>query len=184
MSVLYRTLTDTPQVSEGKKFVGYAARFNQTAEIIERGQRFRERIAPGAFTRALAGRDIHGLMNHDRNLVLGRNKAGTLLLEQDKKGLRFEIDPPDTQYARDLRTLIERGDVSQCSFGATQSGTKDSWSGTLRTLEDIDCFDISIVSVMPGYPGTSVTLRFGDLTDPLTIHHHKARAWAALLGGK
>lgn len=184
MSVLYRAVLEAPQVSEGRKFVGYAARFNQTADIIERGRRFKERVAPGAFTRALANRDIHGLLNHDRNMVLGRNKAGTLRLEQDRRGLAFEIDPPDTQYARDLRTLIERGDVSQCSFGATLHGTRDSWAGTVRTLEEIDCFDVSIVSVMPGYPGTSVSLRFDDLDDQLTVHHRKARAWAALLGGK
>lgn len=183
MSVWYRTIGDPPQVSEGRKLVGYAARFNQTAEIIERGQRFKERIAPGAFTRALS-HDIHGLINHDRNLVLGRNTAGTLHLEQDKKGLAFELDPPDTQYARDLVHLIERGDVSQCSFGAGLARTRDSWAGSVRTLEEIDCFDVSIVSVLPGYPGTSVTLRFDELdADPLTIHHRKARAWAALLGG-
>lgn len=176
MNVFFRALVEAPQISEGKKFVGYAARFGQTVEIHERGQRFKERIAPGAFTRSLANNDIHGLINHDRNLVLGRNKAGTLTLDQDKNGLAFEIDPPDVQYARDLRTLIERGDVSQCSVGFT-SNTLDSWDGGVRTLEEVDCFDVSIVSVLPGYPGTSVALRFLEPeSDPfLEMHHRKLR---------
>lgn len=82
------------------------------------GRRFREQIAPGAFTRAIdEGQDVALLINHDPNLVLGRTSAGTAQLEQTERGLKVNADFPDTSYARDLVTLLERRDVSQMSFG-------------------------------------------------------------------
>src|SRR5215475_2335681 len=50
-----------------------------------------ERIAPGAFDRAVREDDVRGLMNHDPNLLLGRTAAGTLKLSADATGLRYEI---------------------------------------------------------------------------------------------
>ena len=93
--------------------VGYAATFNQSAEI---GGYFTEVIAPGAFADAIAKDDVRAVFNHDENLVLGRTKSGTLRLFEDAIGLRYEIDPPDTQTARDLIESMRRGDISQSSF--------------------------------------------------------------------
>jgi HK97 family phage prohead protease len=49
-------------------------------------------------------------------MVLGRNKSGTLRLSEDNIGLHYQVDLPDTTYARDLAISMERGDVSQSSF--------------------------------------------------------------------
>ena len=72
---------------------GYAAVFNAWAEIVP--GLVRERIAPGSFRRTLRDADVRALLNHDPNYVLGRNKAGTLELREDKHGLAVEIEPPD-----------------------------------------------------------------------------------------
>lgn len=78
---------------------------------------FREIIRPGAATDVLAGSpDIRGLFNHDPNLVLGRTVSGTMTVTETDGGVEYLIDPPDTSYARDLRELLDRGDVSQSSF--------------------------------------------------------------------
>lgn len=50
-------------------------------------------------------------------MVLGRTSAGTVSLRETNHGLEVEGDFPDTSYARDLVTLMERKDVTQMSFG-------------------------------------------------------------------
>lgn len=147
---------------DGKRtLTGHAAVFDQLSEPIFF---FRERIKPGAFAKTIQEADVRALWNHDPNYVLGRNRAGTLRLREDAKGLAVEIDPPDTQWARDLMQSIERGDVSQMSFGFR--AVSDSWEGTIdepiRVLEECALFDVSPVTY-PAYPQTDVSARSAEL---------------------
>jgi HK97 family phage prohead protease len=124
---------------------------------------FREIIRPGAFADSLAEADVRALFNHDPNVILGRNRAGTLRLSEDAKGLRIEIDPPDTQAARDLMVSIARGDVTQMSFGFSvppggQIWEKNSLGQVVRTLTTVRLYDVSPV-VFPAYPETAVAVR-------------------------
>ena len=145
---------------------GYAAVFNQTADI----GYFKERIASGAFSRALKERqDVRCLVNHDENLVLGRTKANTLSLREDNTGLYFDCDFPATTTANDLKVSLDRGDIDQCSFAFavrkqtwTQEQNDDGDMDELRTIEDVDLFDVSIVTY-PAYDGTSAALRSAPL---------------------
>src|SRR5687768_5826990 len=75
---------------------GYAAVFNQETVIGGGMWGFREQIAPGAFDTAIENDDVRALFNHDPNYVLGRTVSGTLKLSADKKGLRYDVDLPDT----------------------------------------------------------------------------------------
>jgi HK97 family phage prohead protease len=144
-----------------KTITGYSAIFNKLSEDLGG---FREKIKPGAFKNALAGSDVRALFNHDSNFVLGRESAGTLKLKEDNMGLQMVLDPPETQFARDLVVLIERGDVKDQSFAFMVA--VDSWQNldnegkmAIRTIEEIDqIFDVSIVTY-PAYPDTSVALR-------------------------
>lgn len=146
--------------------VGYAALFNQET-VIGSYYGFREVIAPGAFADAIANDDVRGLFNHDSNIVLGRNTAKTMRLEEDKTGLRYEIDLPDTQWGRDVKTSIERGDVSGSSFAfSIESDEDDNWDYTpvkegklpLRTIKKVSLYDVSPVTY-PAYEGTTVSAR-------------------------
>jgi HK97 family phage prohead protease len=74
---------------------------------------FREMIMPGAFKDAIKNSDVRALFNHDPNLLLGRTESGTLRIKEDKAGLRYDVDLPDTVTGRDVQTLIKRGDVSR-----------------------------------------------------------------------
>lgn len=151
-------MTEIRAESNGS-IVGYAAVFNQKSELLYGS--FREVINPGAFKSTLTN-DIRALWNHDTAYVLGRNTAGTLQLAEDERGLRVEITPPDTQWARDLMVSVRRGDISQMSFGFNVK--KDSWSATqedgtqTRTLEEIDLHEVSVVT-FPAYPQTSIVAR-------------------------
>lgn len=145
---------------------GYAAVFNRDSRPIRGpgGATFVERIRPGAFARAIRERqDVKALVNHDASLVLARTRNGTLRLAEDARGLRVELEPGDTTYARDLVANVRRRDVDAMSFGFRTK--RDSWSlGTgpegadVRTLEDVDLFDVSPTS-FPAYEDTAVAVR-------------------------
>lgn len=138
----------------GRLIEGYAATFTGEAAI----GGFVERIAPGAFTVALAG-DVLALLDHDPGKVLGRTRSGTLRLTEDSRGLAFSLDLPDTQAGRDVIQLAERGDLGGMSFGFTVPKGGDSWQGNTRTLRAIDLKEISVVSSWPAYDGTEIALR-------------------------
>lgn len=61
--------------------------------------------------------DVRCLIDHDNSRILGRTKSGTLSLEKDETGLRFECTLPNTTYARDLYENVRVGNIDQCSFG-------------------------------------------------------------------
>lgn len=147
---------------EGKPvLVGHAAVFNERSENLGG---FREVVAPGAFAEAVQKDDVRALFNHDPNFVLGRNTAGTLRLAEDKRGLAYEVELPDTQTIRDLVIApVERGDVTGSSFGfrvrpGGQDWAEDDDGVLIRTLKDVRLFDVSPVT-FPAYPQTDVAVR-------------------------
>jgi hypothetical protein len=124
---------------------GYAAVFGSEAVI---GGMFRERIEAGAFRNVItAGADVRALFNHDDNLVLGRTTNGTLRLSEDERGLRYEFDPnlndPD---AVSVLAKIQRGDVSQSSYGFRVAEGGETWTKPMRSgelpLRTITAFDV------------------------------------------
>jgi HK97 family phage prohead protease len=146
---------------DGRKLVGYAARYNVTSNDLGG---FRERILPGAFKDALSnGADIRSLIDHDNGKLLGRTSSGTLKLSEDSKGLRFEVDVPETSYGNDLLVSVRRGDVKANSFGfLTPVGGdrfKQEGRAYVRELLNVDLREISVVLSTPAYPGTSVQIR-------------------------
>lgn len=142
---------------------GYAAVFNKET-VIGGMWGFREKIAPGAFDDAIGRDDVRALFNHNPDILLGRTESGTLRLSVDKRGLKYDIDLPDTAQARDVRTLIKRGDVSGSSFGFRVND--DEWDDSpvregklpIRTITKVELFDVSPVTY-PAYPQTSVSAR-------------------------
>lgn len=142
---------------EPPKIVGHAAVFDTLS--VDLGW-FREKVARGAFAKTIREADVRALLNHDPNYVLGRNKAGTLRLAEDERGLAVEIIPPNTQWARDLLESMRRGDVDQMSFGFR--AIKEEWEGDannpVRVLKEVELFDVSIVT-FPAYPATDAHVR-------------------------
>lgn len=155
------------------RLVGHAAVFDSLS--LDLGG-FKERILPGAFAASIAEDDIRALFNHDPNHVLGRNVAGTLTLAEDKTGLQMSVDLPDTQTARDLAVSIERGDVTQQSFGFQT--ISDEWSmedgEEVRTLKAVKLFDVSPVT-FAAYPQTDVAKRSLDAFKARIAEERKPR---------
>ena len=160
------------------RLAGHASVFDQPAEIGGWFGGFTEIVRKGAFTKTIREADVRALWNHDPNWVLGRNKAGTLSLAEDDKGLAIDIDPPDTQWARDLVKTIQRGDVDQMSFGFQV--VREMWNEDTNTREliEVRLFDVSPVTY-PAYEGTDIGVRsafaaagvdWDGLARALTLH--------------
>lgn len=145
----------------GQRIVGHAAVFNLLSEDLGG---FREQIAAGAFKDAISTDDVRALFNHDDNFVLGRNKANTLALAEDDKGLRTVIELPDTQFARDLAVSMARGDINQMSFAFQVRREDQDWEKTgegpwIRTIKRVArLWDVSVVTY-PAYPQTDAAVR-------------------------
>lgn len=146
-----------------RRLVGYAARYGVVADIGP----FRERIAAGAFSASIAGTggeggDILALLDHDPSRVLGRTRSKTLALEDDEKGLAFEILAPDTGAGRDAITLAERGDLGGASIGffIEEEARANDETGEIRVVKRAQLLEISVVSAWPAYADTSVEARW------------------------
>ena len=136
---------------------GYAAQFNKEAT----GLSFREMIAPGAFKRTLqSGEPVYLLVNHDTNgIPLASTSGGTLNLSEDEVGLRMEanLDPANPK-AQELFSAISRGDIAKMSFAFTVAPNGSTREEGLRTLEDVNLFEVSAVT-WPAYNDTALGLR-------------------------
>lgn len=111
--------------------------------------------------------DVVMVVDHSRQVgdVLARSKngEGSLEISIDDIGVKFRFAVPDTSVGRDVVALIERGDITECSFAFWVR--KDSWSYDMmvegqrydvRRIEDVARLaDLSIV-VNGQYPQTSV----------------------------
>lgn len=136
---------------------GYAYKFHARSQNLGG---FVEQILPGAGEESAANDDVRALFNHDANLILGRNTSGTLRLAEDGEGLPYEVDGDMRQsYVRDLAIALERGDVSQSSFGFTTPPGGVDWSFTedetpLRSVVKMRLFDVSPVT-FPAYTSST-----------------------------
>jgi HK97 family phage prohead protease len=142
---------------EKRTVVGYAAVFNSETDICGY---WTEVVAPGAFATSLRENDVVALYSHDTGRVIGRMSAKTLRIAEDDKGLKVEIDLPDTTDGRDLVVLIERGDITGFSFGFCTR--KQEWDETVdppkRTLLEVDLIEVT-VTAFPQYDDTEIGLR-------------------------
>lgn len=137
--------------------VGYTAVFEKFSQDLGG---FIEKIRRGAFEGVLSD-DVRALKNHDSNYLLGRNKSGTLRMEEDELGLRVEIDLPDTQVGRDTAEEIARGDMDGMSFSFITDVDQwdDSGEVPVRTILRVrSLFDVGPV-VYPAYTDTSAAMR-------------------------
>jgi len=135
------------------RIIGHAAVFNSSTII---GGQFIERIRPGAFSRVLSERpDVIANFNHSVDMLLGRTSSGTLRLKQDKIGLAYEIDPPNTSVGRDVVELLERGDLRGSSFAFNVKPSGEVWTRedgrSVRTITEINALADVCVCSTPAY---------------------------------
>lgn len=176
---------NTREDGEDLYIEGYFSVFNSNYEL---WQGATESIDSHAFDNAL-GDDIRALVDHDTHLVLARNKAGTLELKIDSRGLwgKIRINPKDSD-AMNLYERVKRGDVDQCSFGfdILDQETEYREDGTVHwTIKSVKLYEVSVCT-FPAYEDTSVSARKKDYED---IKKRRLELWktqmtARIKGGK
>lgn len=157
----------------GPVIEGYFSVFNRDYELWPGAV---EQVAPGAFRETLGG-DIRALANHDTRLVLGRTTTGTLTLREDDKGLfgTIKVNEQDSD-AMNLYARVQRGDVSQCSFGfdiLDEEFTERSDGSVLWTIRKVKLYEVSVVT-FPAYVETAVSARKVQMD---TIRRRRLDAW-------
>jgi Escherichia/Staphylococcus phage prohead protease len=150
---------------DGKRIHGTAIVFNQLSDPMSTPSgEFRERIRPSAVDRTIReGVDVRAYFNHNLSQILGRLTAGTLQQRKERDGLRIQITPPDTTYARDLMKSIKRGDISGMSFRfriVPPHGQDFNFEDGIivRDITDMIYREVSVVTE-PAYPQTDVAVR-------------------------
>lgn len=150
---------------EGKRMLtGYAVKWEMKSQVLGFLRKFREQFKKGAFTESLEKDDQLFLWSHDPSKVLGRTKNGTLRLEEDDIGLRFELDLPNTTLGNDAYETIKRGDVDGVSFGFKVEADEIQDTDNdlpLRTVTKARLFEVSVVA-FPAYPDSEVSARGFD----------------------
>lgn len=152
---------------------GYAVVFEQYSKPI--WDEWVEIISRNAFAETDMS-DVVMVVDHARDvssvLARSRNGEGTLEITIDEVGVAFRFKAPDTRAGRDIVELVERGDISECSFAFWVS--KDTWtcnvafgdkSYDVRRIEAVaKLADLSIV-VSGQYGQTSVSVEERALVD-------------------
>lgn len=161
--------------ADGKLYIeGYFAVFDSPYPLWDGAE---EVVKPGAFEDVLT-QDVRALVNHDTTLVMGRTTAGTLMLKQDETGLwgQIEVNRDDTD-AMNLYARVQRGDVSQCSFGfdIERETFVDLGDGRCRwEIEKVNpLYEVSVCT-FPAYEATSVSARRQQLE---TIRQRETQVW-------
>ncbi|HEY1705622.1 MAG TPA: HK97 family phage prohead protease [Trebonia sp.] len=162
-----RFLADVPEIrsigdGQPQHITGYAAAFGK---LSRRLGGFVERVMPTAFNESRDANwpDVVCRYNHKDDMVLGTTAAGTLQLEVDERGLRYDVVPP--KHRADVMELIERRDVRYSSFAfrCAVPGTDDDWGLSdfgipLRSLHNTTLLDTAPV-LDPAYRDTSAVAR-------------------------
>jgi HK97 family phage prohead protease len=143
--------------SNGNTLEGYAITFGNPTEIRENGRTFNEVVSRSAINFA---EDVIATYNHRPEALLGRLSSGTLSLTVDNRGVKFSVQLPDTATGNEVKTLVERGDITGASFTFSVRPGGEVWdrSTNTRTLTALDVFELGPVT-LPAYKSTTVGLR-------------------------
>lgn len=141
---------------------GFFVRYDDTYNVWEG---VTESIAPGAFSNSIHG-DIRALYNHNTDIVLGRTSAGTFQIEDRDVGLwgRITLNQNDTE-AMNVRSRVERGDVTGCSIGfeiKKEERTVSDNGNVHYTITEIDPLYECTITPFPAYAATHIEARHNN----------------------
>lgn len=128
------------------------------------GDAFIETIQPQAFAQAITNApQIDLLAMHDPSLLLASTDNDSLDLTKSSDGnIQIDATLANTQPAKDTYAMIQDGLMGGLSFGMYVNsctwGVADDGVTPLRTITDLDIFEVSIVR-HPAYESTTIETR-------------------------
>ena len=136
---------------------GYVNAVERDSKLLTgKGGKFIERVKQGTFAKALERNPVGLKFNHVRSL-----QPLEMHLEEDAIGLKCTCVVDDAEVLQ----AIENNELRGWSFG--MSVNKDSWTTRddgvrVRTLEDINLGEVSILTITPAYDATVIECRSLD----------------------
>lgn len=148
---------------------GYVNKVGELSEVLGSAKKFVEKVAPGAFYRAIDNMkgSVDFLAEHDEKLLLASTRNGSLQLTEDSTGLYMSATIASTSWGKDYYELIKNGLYKNLSFGFRT--IKDSWkaieNGLMeRTIEELELLEVSAVK-NPAYSQSSISARSIEILD-------------------
>lgn len=152
---------------------GYVNKTGEPSNVLGTTKKFVEKIAKGAFRRALENRsgDIDFLAEHDTKKILSSTRNGSLELIEDEVGLFMTATIVPTSWGRDYYELISNGIFRNMSFGFRN--VRDSWRSLRpglyeRVIEELELFEVSIIR-NPAYSQSTIAARGIDLLEDVIV---------------
>lgn len=154
------------------KVEGLVNKTGSWSEVLGGRRKFRERILPGVFQRAIErAKNIDFLAEHNKGLLLSSTQNHSLELWEDSEGLQMRAMIAPTSYGKDIYALIKSGLKTKMSFG--MQVLKESWEAgqdgvALRTIEDINITEVSTVR-NPCYSQSSIEARGIEVVEDVEV---------------
>lgn len=148
--ILYRSASLTTGI--GRTVYGVVAPYGQTVEVRDGFSQFKERFAPGAFTRSIAerGSKLKLFVGHDtRRLAIG--KVTELFEQPDGLHAAFEIS--DTTAGNDALESVRNGYADSFSVGFRP--IRHRMDGDVLVRTECALREVSLVG-LPNYDGATV----------------------------
>ncbi len=172
---------------DGLTLEGYAAVFNDPADIVDQHGSYRETIQRGAFTRTISHRKPTLLFDHGNHPLIGTMPIGQInLIREDAKGLFIRARLSDNWLMQPVRDAVRDGAIHGMSIRADV--VADDWSPNLtdrvveRSVKELALKELGPV-VFPAYENTSVSVRSRDIATALIDPDTRAEVARAALNG-
>lgn len=154
------------ELRAGKEFTGLASVYYDGTAKTEYalGENMVERVHKGAFDRVLAaGQDCFALYHHREDMMLGRRSSGTLMLEDERRGLAYRVPYDDSDpIHQTVAARIRRKDVRGSSVTwkvNEQTFERRSDGKIVRNIHSVELMlDVGPTHI-PCYASTSAEMR-------------------------
>lgn len=147
--------------SDGQTLEGYAAVFNEWAEIRDWEGTYKERIAPGSFKRSLGQRTPVLQFDHGTHPLIGSLPLGSIsTVREDRQGLFVRARLSDNWLIQPVRDAIRDKAIDGMSirFRVVSDHWETDDDGERRTITEVELMELGPV-VFPAYETTTVAVR-------------------------